>query len=91
MKGKNYAAKDSGATILQSSKGVKNPKSILSSSKEEYLILPSCRDGEEYSLIINLSEDVAVEHIVITNHEEFSDILSQIIFEGSIDYPSDKW
>lgn len=91
MKGKNYASKDSGATILSNSKDVKNPKAILSASKEEYLILPSCKNEQDYSLIINLSEDVAVENIVVTNHEEFSDILSEISFYGSIDYPSDKW
>lgn len=41
---KNFASKDSGATIIQSSKGVKNPKAVLSGSPEEYLILPSCKD-----------------------------------------------
>jgi len=55
------------------------------------LILPSCKNDTEYSLIINLSEDVAVENILISNHEEFSDSLSEIKFLGSIDYPSDKW
>ena len=37
---KNYASKDSGATILWKSDGIKNPKAILSANKEEYLILP---------------------------------------------------
>jgi len=64
---------------------------VLSSSTEEYLILPSCRDDQEYSLIINLSEDVAVDMIVISNHEDFSDTLREISFLGSIDYPPDKW
>jgi hypothetical protein len=92
MKKKNFASKDSGATIIQSSKGVKSRKAILSSSKEEYLILPSCKDDEEYSLTINLSEDVAVSAVVVSNHEEFSDSLLEIEFTGSIDYPpSEKW
>ncbi|CDW90423.1 UNKNOWN [Stylonychia lemnae] len=91
QKGKNYASKDSGATILTSSSGVKNPKSVLSGSKEEYLILPSCKNDIEYSLVINLSEDVAVENIVISNHEEFSDSLNEIKFMGNIDYPTEKW
>ena len=43
------------------------------------------------SLIINLSEDVAIDNIVISNHEEFSDNLKEIEFMGSIDYPPDKW
>ncbi len=70
---------------------MKNPKSILSSSPEEYLILPSCNAEQEYSLIINLSEDVAVDTIVISNHEEFSDSLREISFLGSIDNPPEKW
>ena len=62
------------------SKGVQNPKAILSNSKEEYLILPSCKENEEYTLIINLSEDVAIDTIVISNHEDFSDQLKEIEF-----------
>ena len=88
---KNFASKDSGATIIHSSRGVKNPKAVLSASTEEYLILPSCRDDQEYSMIINLSEDVAVDMVVVSNHEDFSDPLREISFFGSIDYPPDKW
>jgi hypothetical protein len=32
-----------------------------------------------------------VDTIVISNHEDFSDILAEIEFEGSIDYPPEKW
>lgn len=44
-----------------------------------------------YDLIVNLSEDVLVDTIVVTNNEDFSDILSSIEFQGSIDYPQEKW
>ena len=88
---KNYASKDSGATILWKSDGIQNPKAILSANKEEYLILPKCLHDYQYSLIINLSEDVAIDTIVIGNHEDFSDPLSEISFFGSIDYPPDSW
>lgn len=88
---KNFASKDSGATILWKSKGIRNPKAILSNSNDEYLILPECKNDEEYSLIINLSEDVAVDTIVTSNHEDFSDIMYSIEFMGSIDYPPEKW
>lgn len=88
---KNFASKDSGATILQKSAGVKNPKAILSANKDEYLILPSCKEDEKYSLIINMSEDVTIDTIVISNHEDFSDNLSEIELKGSIDYPPEKW
>ena len=78
---KNFASKDSGATVLWKSEGITNPKAILSSNHEEYLILPDCsKDEKEYVLIVNLSEDVAVDAIVLSNHEEFSDTLSSITF-----------
>ena len=52
--------------------------------------MPECRDEKEYTLIVNLSEDVVVDTIVISNHEDFSDTLSSIHFQGSIDYPPEQ-
>ncbi len=66
---------------------MKNPKAVLSNSKDEYTIMPSCKGNEVFSLIINLSEDVAVDTIVISTQEDFSDSLLEIEFMGSIDYP----
>ena len=77
---KNFASKDSGATIQWKSDGIQNPKAILSGNKEEYLILPECTGNKDYTLIINLSEYVSVDTIIVSNHEEFSDILSSISF-----------
>ena len=88
---KNFASKDSGATVLWKSEGITNPKAILSANPEEYLILPKCSDDNEYVLIVNLSEDVAVDTVTISNHEDFSDILSSIEFQGSIEYPPEQW
>ena len=42
-------------------------------------------------LIINLSDDIVVEAIEVSNHEDFSESLMEIHVEGSIDYPSSKW
>lgn len=70
-KRKNFASKDSGATIVES-KGVLNGKSILSKSKEEYLIMPICNNSTNNSLIIHLSEDVSVDSILVSSHEDFS-------------------
>ena len=67
MKRKNFASKDQGATVVDSSSGVLNSKSILSKSKDEYLILPYCNHEQNTSLVIHLSEDVAVDAIVLTN------------------------
>lgn len=88
---KNYAYKDAGATILWSSKGIKNSKALLSSNKEEYLIIPNCTSTNDYEIIINLSEDIVIEEILLNNKEEFSANLKEIDVLGSIEYPTEKW
>ena len=87
---KDFASKNSGATILKKSNGIENANSILSKSNEEYLILPDCNTHNQ-ELIINLSEEVGVEYIVASNHEDFSANLKEIQFYGSSDYPPKKW
>jgi len=44
---KDFASKNSGATILKSSKGIKNAAHILSKSNDEYLLMPVCSDQVE--------------------------------------------
>lgn len=41
---KNYASRESGATIIFKDDGIRNPKAILSANKEEYLIIPKCTE-----------------------------------------------
>jgi hypothetical protein len=81
---------ESGATILDQ-QGVINAKSILSKSNEDYLILKQCDEHANNSLVIHLSEDVTVDSILASNHEEFSVNLQEIQFFGSNDYPPKKW
>ena len=91
---KDFASNKSGATILINDKSIKNANSILSKSNDEYLMIPKCNsEMPEHSLIIHLSEEVTVEHILADNHEEFSANLEQITFYGSSDYPpkNNKW
>lgn len=76
-KRKNFAAKDSGATILDS-QGVINAKSILSKTNDEYLIMQQCSSRVNNSLVIHLSEDVTVDSILASNHEDFSVNLKEI-------------
>ena len=91
-KRKNFASRDSGATILDS-QGVINAKSILSKTNDEYLIMQQCNSRVNNSLVIHLSEDVTVDSILASNHEDFSVNLKEIQFYGSNDYPpkNDKW
>lgn len=86
---KNFASKDSGATILSSGRGIKNPKAILSGNKDEYLIMPNCSGGVSQDLIINLSEDAVIDAIIVTNFEDFSDKLLEIELTGGIDLTLD--
>jgi len=61
------------------------------------LILPDC--GATFNLaqedlpnvIINLSDDVVVESVEVSNHEDFSASLFEISVFGSIDFPPMKW
>lgn len=91
---KDFASKNSGATILKSSSGIKNAANILSKSNDEYLLMPECNEKvEKQELIIHLSEEVSVEYILADNHEDFSANLKEINFYGSSDYPpkNNKW
>jgi hypothetical protein len=93
----NFAESSAGANILYASKGIVNKKAILDSSNEVYLILPDCGatfglpQEELPNVIINLSDDVVVESIEVSNHEDFSASLSEITVYGSIDYPPSRW
>ena len=70
---KDFASSKSGATILQYGKGIANANSILSKSNDEYLMISKCNsEMPEHNLIIHLSEEVTVEHILADNHEDFS-------------------
>ena len=77
---------------MTSDKTIINAKSILSKSNDEYLLVPNC-DAQVNELIINLSEEVSVEHIVSDNREDFSASFDEILFYGSSDFPpqNGKW
>lgn len=51
---------------------MKNANSILSKSMDDYLILEWCNQNASNSLVIHLSEDVTVDSITVSNHEDFS-------------------
>lgn len=52
-----------------------------------------CNSEVNNSLVIHLSEDVTVDSILTSNHEDFSVNLAEIQFYGSQEYPpkNDKW
>ena len=96
---KNYADSSSGASILFASNTLINKKASLDNSNESYMSLPECAHPEHHSkdfdelpyVIINLSDDIVVDSIQVSNKEDFSRSFHQIYVEASIDYPPSKW
>ena len=59
---KDFAARNSGATIVRTDRSIRNANSILSKSNDEYLMIPKCGgEAAQHELIIHLAEEVAVE------------------------------
>lgn len=89
---KDFASKNSGATILKSSKGISKASNILSKSNDEYLLVADCDPSTE-ELVIHLSEEVSVDHILADNYEDFSANFDHIEFFGSSEFPpkNNKW
>lgn len=92
---KNYADSSSGASILYASQSIINKKAILDQSIETYMSLKECAKDYHHTadadnlpyLIINLSDDLVIETIEVSNKEDFSESLFEITVEGSIDFP----
>jgi len=64
----------------------------LTNDKDSYVIFPCAQDPPDgFSMVINLSEDVQIDTIHLSNFEDFSACVNEIELTGSIDYPPDKW
>ena len=90
---KNFASSSSGAAVLSSSPGIVNRGAVLKSDEDQYLTVSECNSSQTETLVINLSDDVLIDTILVTNREDFSSQLGVIAFYGSIDYPpqDEKW
>ena len=75
---KNFASSSSGASVLRATPDIVNKSAILSSDDEKYLILRDCDATNPEEMVINLSDDVQIDSILVTNQEDFSDTLAQI-------------
>ena len=73
--------------MLKATSGIVNKGAILVSSADQYLIMDECNSKHTETLIINLSDDVQIDTILVSNTEDFSSQLGEINFYGSIDYP----
>ncbi|OZJ03468.1 hypothetical protein BZG36_02726 [Bifiguratus adelaidae] len=84
----NYASVDCAATILSSNKDAKGAHSVLSESKDMYM-LNKC-DSEKF-LIVDLCEEVLIDSIVLANFEFFSSTFRDFRVSVSNRYPPKEW
>ena len=90
---KNFASGSSGSNVLSNTDGITNRGAILKSDPTLYMTIGECNNGSTETVVINLSDDVQIDAILVSNSEDFSAQLGEIAFYGSIDFPpkDDKW
>ncbi|KAI6247857.1 hypothetical protein HI914_04425 [Erysiphe necator] len=87
----SYASFDAGATVLKTHLGAKNAKNILIENKDSYM-LSECSVKNKF-IIIELSEDIWIDTVVLANYEFFSSMIRTFRVSVSDRYPvkMDKW
>ncbi|RKF79839.1 putative sad1 unc domain protein [Golovinomyces cichoracearum] len=87
----SYASFDAGATVLKTHPGAKNAKNILTENKDSYM-LTECSVENKF-LIIELSEDIWIDTVVLANYEFFSSMIRTFRISVSDRYPvkTEKW
>lgn len=87
----SFSSFDAGATILKTSPGAKNSKAILVENKDTYMLL-ECNTKNKF-VIVELSDDVLVDTVVLANFEFFSSMIRKFRVSVSDRYPVklDKW
>lgn len=81
----NYAAEKAGAVVLQSSHSLVGAKNLLDDDKDKYARSPC--DQSKW-LIINLSEDIRIDSLVLANYEKFSSMVKDFQVLYSVKCPS---
>ncbi|TLD28949.1 hypothetical protein PspLS_03854 [Pyricularia sp. CBS 133598] len=87
----SYASFDAGATVLKTGPRAKNAKAILVENKDSYMLL-ECAQPNKF-VVIELSDDVMVDTVVIANFEFFSSMIRTFRVSVSDRYPVklEKW
>ncbi|KAI0539843.1 UNC-like C-terminal-domain-containing protein [Xylaria digitata] len=87
----SYSSFDAGATVKKTSPAAKNPTAILVENKDSYMLLECGRKNKFF--IVELSDVVLVDTVVIANFEFFSSMVRQFRVSISDRYPVklDKW
>ncbi|KAJ9134485.1 Sad1/UNC domain-containing protein [Pleurostoma richardsiae] len=87
----SFSSFDGGATVLKTSPGAKNAKAILVENKDSYMLF-TCAQENKY-VIVELSEDILVDTVVLANFEFFSSMIRRFRVSVSDRYPvkMDRW
>ncbi|KAJ8903093.1 hypothetical protein NDN08_006408 [Rhodosorus marinus] len=85
----NFASVDLGARVLDFSGGSLGVSNILRRDADSYMLCP-CRDRLRF-VVVELSEEIVVEAVEISNQEYYSSSPEQVLLLGSGRYPCEKW
>ncbi|KAK9772466.1 putative UNC-like C-terminal-domain-containing protein [Seiridium cardinale] len=87
----SYASFDAGATVLKTSPKAQNPKAILVENKDAYMLMECGTENKFF--IVELSDDILVDTVVLANFEFFSSMVRQFRVSVSDRYPVklEKW
>ncbi|TGJ82013.1 hypothetical protein E0Z10_g6739 [Xylaria hypoxylon] len=87
----SYSSFDAGATVKKTSPAARNPTAILVENKDSYMLLECGRKNKFF--IVELSDMILVDTVVIANFEFFSSMVRQFRVSISDRYPVklDKW
>lgn len=87
----SYSSFDGGATVLKTSPGAQNAKAILVENKDSYMLF-ECKQENKF-VVVELSEDILVDTVVLANFEFFSSMIRSFRVSVSDKYPVkiEKW
>jgi len=84
----NYASERNGAKVLAANREAKNALSALSEDRDAYLISPC---AAQKWLVVELSEEVRVESLVLANWEFYSAPIKELDLFSARHYPPAEW
>ncbi|GBG89628.1 hypothetical protein CBR_g49418 [Chara braunii] len=85
----NYAAQSHGAKVISANSQATSASAVLDEDRDKYLRNP-CNAKEKW-IVIELSENVRVDTIVLASYEFYSSRVKEFRVLGSLRYPTDNW
>eukprot|EP00501_MAST-03F_sp_TOSAG23-6_P002445 GSMAST32.ASY1.ANO1.2554.1 assembled CDS len=85
----NFASFDAGAKMLRVSDGIEASDVILKNDNDKYMMTPCA--SNVWWLVVQLSEDIAVTSISLSNYEHYASSVKRFQVLGSSQYPTEGW